>query len=241
MPAPRLARTVSRKPARAAIALLALGAALPTDQARAETRHDEQVWINLTAMGSLSGDLLYFTELQPRVGDGISRVDQMILRGAVGWKLSPSVTVYQGYAHVAVPVEGGRDVNEERSFQQLNLALGKPLGGDLSSRTRLEQRWRSDGDDTGWRLREMLRYEKPLRPGSDAINALVSAEAFFALNSTDWGASAGFDQVRTFVGAELGLKGASTIEAGYLNQLVNQSGGRTRMNHVASLSLFLRH
>lgn len=209
--------------------------------AAAETRHGEQAWVNLTAMGPISGDLLYFAELQPRIGDGISRVDQLLLRGAVGWKLSSSVTVYQGYAHVVVPTEGGRDVNEERSFQQLNLALGQPWQGDLSSRTRLEQRWRNDGNDMGWRLREMIRYEKPLKPDSDAVNALISAEAFIALNDTDWGARGGFDQLRTFVGAEVGLPGKSTAEIGYLNQVIDQTRGRTRMNHVASLSVFFRH
>ena len=209
--------------------------------ASAETSHDEQVWVNLTAMGSISDKLVYFAELQPRVGDGVSRLDPLLLRGAVGWKLSPSVTLYQGYAHVISPVDGGRDINEERSFQQLNVALGKPLGGELSSRTRLEQRWRSDGGDMGWRLREMLRYEHPLKAGSDAVNALVYAEGFIALNDTDWGARGGFDQLRSFVGAEVGLPGASTLELGYLNQTIDQTRGRVRMNHVASISLFYRH
>ncbi|MHA6767026.1 DUF2490 domain-containing protein [Sphingobium ummariense] len=208
---------------------------------RAETRQDEQAWLNLTAMGSIKGDLVYFAELQPRIGDGVSRLDQLLLRGAVGWKLSPAATLYQGYAHIVVPVEGGRDVNEERSFQQLSWTLGKPWGGELSSRTRLEQRWRSDGDDMGWRLREMLRYEKPLRADSDAVNALVYAEGFVALNDTDWGARGGFDQLRTFLGVELGLPGASTAELGYLNQVINQAGGNSRVNHVASVTIFFRH
>jgi hypothetical protein len=209
--------------------------------AAAETRHDEQAWVNLTAMGPIAGDLVYFAEFQPRIGDRVSRLDALLLRGAVGWKLSPTVTLYQGYAHVVVPVDGGRDVNEERSFQQLNLALAKPWRGELSSRTRLEQRWRNDGSDTGLRLREMIRYEKPLKPQSDAVNALVSAEGFFALNDTDWGARSGFDQLRTFVGAEVGLPGVSTAEIGYLNQVIDQTRGRTRMNHVASVSVFFRH
>lgn len=213
-------------------------AALP---ARADTSSDKQLWVNLTTMGTISGDLVYFAEWQPRMGDGLSRLDQMLLRGAVGWKLFSNVTFYQGYSHVVVPLEGRKDANEERSFQQLNWMLGKPWGGELSSRTRLEQRWRSDGDDMGWRLREMLRYEKPLKPGSNAVNALVHSEAFVALNSTDWGAKSGFDQIRTFLGAELGLKGASTVELGYLNQVIDQADGRTRINHVASVSLFLHH
>jgi hypothetical protein len=223
-----------------ALAVLA-AAALIAPPALAETTHDEQAWVNLTAMGSISGDLVYFAEFQPRIGDGVSRLDALLLRGAVGWKLSPAVTIYQGYAHVVVPIAGGRDVNEERSFQQLNLAVGKPWRGDLSSRTRLEQRWRSDGNDVGWRLREMIRYEKPLKAQSDAVNALVYAEAFVALNDTDWGARSGFDQLRTFVGAEVGLTGASTAEIGYLNQVIDQTRGRTRMNHVAAVSVFFRH
>ena len=209
--------------------------------AHAETSQDEQFWLNLTSMGSIKDDLVYFAEIQPRVGDGISRIDQALFRGAIGWKFSPSVTLYQGFAHIVVPVESGKDVNEERSFQQINWTLGKPWAGELSSRTRLEQRWRSDGDDMGWRLREMLRYEKPLNPGSDALNALVYAEGFVALNDTDWGVRGGFDQLRSFIGAEVGLPGASTLEVGYLNQVINQRGGDTRVNHVASVTLFFRH
>ncbi|WP_242122683.1 DUF2490 domain-containing protein [Sphingobium sp. Sx8-8] len=210
-------------------------------QAQARTSQDEQLWLNLTAMGPVSGRLVYLAEIQPRVGDGISRLDQLILRGAVGWKLSPGLTLYQGYAHVVLPVDGGRDVNEERSFQQASWIVGKPWGGELSSRTRLEQRWRSDGDDMGWRLREMLRYEKPLKPGSNAVNALIYGEGFVALNSTDWGAKGGFDQLRSFIGAELGLGGASTAEIGYLNQYINQRAGNSRVNHVASVTIFFRH
>ena len=209
--------------------------------AHAETSQDEQFWLNLTSIGSIKDDLVYFAEIQPRVGDGISRIDQALFRGAIGWKFSPSVTLYQGFAHIVVPVEGGKDVNEERSFQQINWTLGKPWAGELSSRTRLEQRWRSDGDDMGWRLREMLRYEKPLKPGSDALNALVYAEGFIALNDTDWGVRGGFDQLRSFIGAEVGLPGASTLEVGYLNQVINERGGDTRVNHVASVTLFFRH
>ena len=225
---------------RIALSLLA-PLALSASPLRAATSEDEQFWLNLTSMGSIKGDLVYFAEIQPRAGDGVSRIDQALFRGALGWKLSPAVTLYQGFAHVAVPVDGGQDVNEERGFQQLNWTMGKPWGGELSSRTRLEQRWRSDGDDMGWRLREMLRYEKPLRTGSDALNALVYAEGFVALNDTDWGARGGFDQLRSFVGAELGLPGASTLEVGYLNQLINQRGGDTRVNHVAAVTLFFRH
>lgn len=216
-------------------AFLPFGAA-----AHAQTREDEQVWVNVTAMGRLNDELVYFAEVQPRTGDASSRLDMLLLRGGVGAVLKPGMTLYQGYARVVTPVDGGRDTREHRSFQQLSWSLGKVLGGELSSRTRFEQRWRNDGDDAGLRLREMLRYETPLG-GTKSPSALVSTELFVALNDTDWGARGGFDQIRNFVGLEIPVGGTSTLEAGYLNHYVDQPGPRSRMNHVASLTLFLRH
>lgn len=220
-------------------ALFALAVAPFAAPATAATVQDEQVWLNLTAMGSIKDELIYFAEIQPRFGDGVSRLDQAILRPAIGVKLSPTVSLYQGYARVITPREGARDLREHRSFQQLSWIMGKPWGGEFASRSRLEQRWRNDGGDTGFRAREMLRLEIPV--AKNGLAALGYAEAFIALNDTDWGARGGFDQLRSFIGAEIPLAGKSTIELGYLNQTINQTAGRTRMNHVLSISLFVRH
>jgi hypothetical protein len=221
------------------IALAALALAAP---AAAATTEDEQVWLNLTATGSIKGDLVYFAEVQPRIGEGVSHLNQLILRPAIGVKVTPHLTLYQGYAHIAQPIEGGPDRNEERLFQQISWTLSDVGGrGELQTRSRLEQRWLSNGDDVGWRLRQMVRFEWPLGSRKDGIAALGWAEVFVALNDTDWGAQSGYDQARGFIGAELPLPGKSTIELGYINQSVNQAGNRTRMNHIASFSLFLRH
>lgn len=221
---------------RASLAVLSLMFA--AQPALAETAHDEQAWVNLTLMGSLKGKVVYFAEVQPRFGDGVSRLDQLLLRPAIGVKLSPTMTLYQGYARVITKREGARDLREHRSFQQLSWVMGKPWGGEFSTRTRLEQRWRADGDDVGHRLREMVRLEVPV--ASNGLAALGYAEGFLAFNDTDWGARSGFDQLRSFIGAEIPVVGKTTIELGYLNQLVNQTGGRRRMNHVLSFSLFAR-
>jgi hypothetical protein len=206
----------------------------------AQTTHDEQAWINLTATGPVAEGGVYFIEVQPRIGDGVSRLDALLLRGGVGLKLSPSVTLFQGYAHIVSPVSEGRDVNEERSFQQLNLDLGNIGRARLSSRTRLEQRWRSDGGDMGWRLRELVRVALPVRPDSDAVKAVLYTEGFLALNDTDWGARGGFDQLRTFAGLELALPGDASMDVGYLNNVIDRGGGAVRMNHVAAVTVTFR-
>ncbi|KQX25443.1 MULTISPECIES: DUF2490 domain-containing protein [unclassified Sphingomonas] len=230
-------KTISRRAAIGLSILLATAAPTAWNGARAQTVQDEQLWVNLTLQGH-SGRLVHFIELQPRFGSGAGRLDHGLFRPAIGMALRPGLSLYQGYAHVFTPRDGTRDLHEHRSFQQLSWVMGRPWNGELASRTRFEQRWRNDGRDMGLRLREMLRLEIPV--ARSGLAALGYAEMFVALNDTDWGARGGFDQLRSFAGAEIPLAGASTIELGYLNQYINQPSGRRRVNHVLSASLFVR-
>jgi len=222
---------------RSLLTALALVTASP---AAAQTSQDTQFWLNTTLFGT-HGDVTYFAEVQPRFGGDISRLDQLILRPAVGWKLDDKLTIYQGYARVENTPAGLPGFAEDRSFQQLSWEIGEFEKFKLSSRTRFEQRWQSDGRDVGFRFREMLRASHPIFGDTSGLKALVSSEVFVALNDADWGARAGFDQIRTFVGLEIPLRGKSTVELGYLNQTVNPPTARVEVNHVLSLNLFLRY
>jgi hypothetical protein len=68
---------------------------------------------------------------------------------------------------------------------------------------------------------------------------LLQAEPFFALNSTDWGARAGFDQVRVMTGFSIPLSTKAALEAGYQ---VQYARGATvdRLNHIVPVTLALR-
>jgi hypothetical protein len=208
--------------------------------ARAAT-HDEQLWFQAIGQGTISGDLVYFAEIQSRFGNSMDGLDQMLIRPAIGVKLSDRLAVYQGYAYVRTPQAGGGETHEHRSFQQINWSLGRLAGGSLSSRSRIEQRWLSNGEDMGWRLRQMLRLAVPMREEVKGPAALVYAEGFVALNDTDWGARRGFDRLRSFAGIELPMSGKSTIEVGYLNQYTKNRGRTDDMDHVLLLTLQLRH
>jgi hypothetical protein len=217
---------------------LALAASCLATAAAAQTTEDEQLWVNATVMKTHANGLAWFAEVQPRVGDGMSEVQQLILRPAIGYRVSDALTVYAGYAHVVLP-RAGEDRNEERGFAQATWTIGKLGRGTLSSRTRLELRSLSNGNDTGWRAREMLRFVHPIAsPGK--VRALVSAEAFVALDDTDWGARSGFDQLRSFAGVEVPIGGKNTLELGYLNQWIDDPGRARRVNHVASVAAFFR-
>ena len=204
--------------------------------ALAET--DQSIWANVTIIGS-TGKLAYFVEAQPRIGDGASSLQQVLYRGALGTPLSSRTTLYAGFAHVQNVRENAPGSNEERLFGQLSWTIGAVGRGTLSSRTRIEHRRVSAGRDAGWRLRNMVRYVQPVARPQDP-RALVWVEPFVALNDTDWGARKGFDQLRSFGGLEIPLPGKSTLEAGYMNQRTNLTGGRIRSNHIAALTFFIR-
>lgn len=208
--------------------------------AAARASHDEALWVNGTVSGRIAGPVVFFAEAQPRVGDGVSRLSQLLLRPALGVELSEAVTLFQGYAHVIDPVDNGPDLRENRLFQQLTWNVGRIGKLEVQSRTRLEERWRNDGDGMSLRARQMMRFEYPLAAGSRRAAIVGSAEGFVGLTTAEWGGEPGFDQLRTFVGVEIPLAGRSTIEAGYLNQTRDAPGGDVRMTHIASVSVFIR-
>ena len=220
--------------------LPALAGALSAAPAVAQTVEDEALWVNATVMGRVDGPVVFFAEAQPRFGDGVSRLSQLLLRPAVGFEVSKDLIIYQGYARVIDPVDGGADLQEDRLFQQVTWNVGKIGRLEVQSRTRLEQRWRSDGDGMSLRARQLMRFEYPLAARGRRVAALGSMEGFAGLKSADSGGVEGFDQLRTFVGFEVPLAGRSTLELGYLNQTRDAPGRRTNMAHVASVTLFIR-
>jgi hypothetical protein len=210
---------------------LSAGPALADEQ-------DNQVWTNVTVQQKLGGKLLLWAETQGRFGDDASRLSQSIIRPGLGYQASPTVTVWAGYARVTNPGPG-LDVKEDRLWQQLSWNAGKVLGGALSSRSRLEQRNLNTGDDTGWRLRQLFKYDRPFgETGGPSL--VVTSETFVAVNDTDWGVRGGFDQMRNFAGVGFPVAPKTRVEVGYLNQYINRVGDNDRTNHIASFSLLKR-
>ncbi|MDP4022403.1 DUF2490 domain-containing protein [Methylobacterium sp. NEAU 140] len=223
-----------------ALCLTALCLTAPAGPAAAEAVRPGQLWLNTTVFGSL-GDAAFFAEVQPRFGNGISQLDQLLLRPAVGWKVNPDLTLYQGYARIEDHGPRDRVRFEDRSFQEINWQLGVIGGVQVSSRTRFEQRWQSYGRDVGFRLRENLRFSVPLTEAKNGVAAVASSEVFVALNDTDWGGRAGFDRVRTFVGVALPIGGKSTFEIGYLNQTFRTPANGFDMDHILALNVLVRN
>jgi len=182
----------------------------------------------------------WWMEGQGRFSNDADRLGQSIIRPGIGYKLSATVSIWLGYGWILTRPLGGVETDEHRIWQQLNWKDSFSWGG-LFSRTRMEQRFLSNGDDTGWRFRQFSKYTHPLY--ADHLYLSLWDEVFVNINSTDFGAESGFGQNRAFVGLGVNLDSAKhfRFELGYMNQFIANENRPDGMNHILSTNLFIRY
>jgi len=197
---------------------------------------DVQGWNTLLLQGPVDGKLLLWAEVQPRFTNDADRLGQFVVRGALGVRLKHDIDLHAGYHFQHNNPAPGRTSDEHRLWQQVMApVIRRDNGFVLITRWRLEQRTFEGADDTGLRLRIMWRVQQPLK-GKGSAGPLLWSETFVAMNSTDWGARAGFDQQRAFAGWLQPLGKRLNFEAGYMYQHINRPGANAG-NHVLNLTL----
>ena len=227
------------------IMLAALCAFAVPRPAHAELEHDGAGWMMLFAQGDFGGvspklsRVVGFLDLQARFSGAANGYGESIVRPAIGWAFTDTLSAYLGYGWIHNSLSGAPDTDEHRIFQQLTLG---PTFHSITwqSRTRLEQRFLNTGDDVGWRFREFVKATWPI-PGTKRLALAAFDEVFIACNDTDWGAAAGFDQNRFFVGPQLrfGTEPGVVVELGYLNRFRRREAADDAMDHIALLNVFL--
>lgn len=221
---------------------------LPLTKADADLKlnDDFAAWGAIQGQGSIPSEdagirkWQWWMEGQARFFNGAERLGQTLVRPGFGYKVFDKLSVWLGYAWINTRPRGGSKTNENRIWQQLSWNKAYAWG-NLATRTRLEQRFLNNGDDTGWRFRQFVKYTHPLF--SQRLYASVWDEVFVNINSTDWGADNGFAQNRAFAGLGLYVDEQRhyRVELGYLNQYLNVPGTNDGMNHIISASLFIRY
>lgn len=199
---------------------------------------DGRAWFTVNAIGSLPAkDWHWYAEIQPRFREEASEFDQVIIRPAVFYNTSKQSSIWAGYAHVVTDPAGRSSFDEHRVWQQF-LHNFQPIGAvSIQSRTRLEQRFIENADDTGYKIRQMIRLTMPSKL-HDQLTWVAYDEYFLNLNETDYGARRGFDQNRAFVGVNWTFNPSVKLEVGYLNQYINAKNTNS-MNHVVSTMINL--
>ncbi len=163
--------------------------------------------------------------------------DTYLLRSGIGYDLNPRMSLWAGYDFFVNDPDGGPTRKENRYWQQFLWGAARWDWGRLTLRTRLEERDLENSSDVGLRLRQLVELAVPV-PSQD-VTLLVSTEHFTNLDDTDYGALSGFDQLRSYLGVRMPMTERASLEAGYMNQLINRSGRADAVNHTATLHLRL--
>jgi hypothetical protein len=206
---------------------------------------DYGVWGNITATGNWGflnkenptlGKLKWWLEGQGRFGNHMSEFTQSLLRPGLGYQLTPTVSLWAGYAFAPTnPPYSRVSFDEQRVWQQV-LYREKFDVGVFQSRSRLEQRMAPQlGTDVEVRYRQLMKLAVPLSfaPG---FSFIIQDEVFVILNTGDWFARNGIDNNRFFTGIGYAITKELTGEIGYMNHYIWRTGPNL-MDHVLGINL----
>jgi hypothetical protein len=203
----------------------------------AQVQSDTQQWTLLLATLRPTADWRLHLELQPRFGDDVSALDQMLTRWAVGRQISPRASVWGGHAWVA-NIRATGNIHEQRLWQQVSVALPSAGAWTPSLRIRLEQRFVEQWADSSHRVRALGRLVRPL-DGEGRWSLAVWDELFVTLDETQAGPPQGVDRNRLFGGVRRRLAPQASVELGYLWQAARPRVGPRQDAHAAFVWLDL--
>lgn len=213
------------------VVLVGLAAPRPAFAQSAPAVHDTQLWTQVVATVSLSDKWLTHLEAQSRWFEDLQAHDQLIIRNAVGRRLSRRVTIWGGHAWTPRTFDDGW-THEQRIWEQLSATFPAIGAWTPSIRIRQEQRFLDSWDDTSHRLRLMGRAVRPV--DAEKLWSIVAwNEAMITLDETENGPAQGFDQNRAFAGVLRKLSNQAGLESGYLWRTSDPAGSQPRRHdHV---------
>ena len=196
---------------------------------------DVQAWTALAVSGPINHSrLLFWFDAHARFGDDVSELETSIIRPGLGWQATDNTSWWLGYARVTGH-SADPNIVEDRVWQQALYYIGKFSHGQLTGRSRLEQRFRDEDNDIGVRLRQFLRWSRPVN--ETPWSYVISNEMFINLNDADWGQSDGFNQNRLFLGLNYKLNEIYRVEFGYVNNYIRHNGAENQLNNIFSSNL----
>jgi hypothetical protein len=214
------------------VAFVGVLGASAVSPASAQIVTDGRVWasISLQERSNTSSAWRWGADAFVRTRDGVGGVDSSAGRFMIGYDVTSRSSLWAGYnAGGVFPSSGGVTV-EQRVFQQ-HVWTAPAGSGGVSLRLRLEQRFIEGNSGAAWRLREQVRFSRPIA-GGGRFALVVWDEIFLHLNETSR-LDRGLDQNRVFAGLSRAVAGVR-LEVGYLNQFSHSRAGPNRVNHVLS-------
>ena len=197
--------------------------------ARAQ-QQDEQLWTQINTNVPVTEDVRVTLEQIARFSDRQDGLYQTEFGVLLGVKAAKGIELGLGYRKVGAH-NGNTAANENRFRQQVVGTFGA-----FTTRFRIDERVNPRGDEVGFRIRPLVRYN--YRLGGRTTALFVSHESFFLPNTTRWGQRSGYERMRNIVGLMLPIGPRMVADIGYLNQYrFGRSGSRAQMDHALNLQL----
>lgn len=218
------------------------------------TVHQRNAWYNYFGNHPVGERWGLHLEGQWRREGAGERWMQLLLRQGVDFHANPSVTLTVGYGYIRTYPYGGYPAAamfpEHRIWQQtlVRHKVGRRVG--MQHRYRLEQRnigemrvaparaperarWRYEN-----RFRYLVRTDFRLTEKGGRPDWYVAAYDEMMVNFGRNVAANVFDQNRAYLALGKALNATTRVEAGYMNQIVQQRNGRIfEMNHTMMVSV----
>ncbi len=194
---------------------------------------DSQAWAQFTLNGKLKNGVRLYAEVQARQGENYHQFSQFIVRPAVGYQVTPKLSLWIGYGWTPTFIPNFK--NENRLFEQVLLEdrVGRV---SLTNRVRLEERDIEGAGGTSLRLRHQVRASLPL--DSQRRWSIVGFnELYYNLNSAGSGPQAGVDQDRVYSGISRTLSRHTRMDVGYVAAFVNRPHKPDRRLDVLMLTV----
>jgi len=196
------------------------------------TDNNNANWVQLFNTIRLDKKWSLHAEYQWRRVEGLKNWQQSLFRIGVNRKLNEQVTVHAGYGWIETfpygdfPIASAGTFPEHRIYEQISFR--QPINKwTFTHRFRIEQRWLgrvqagTDRKIEEWLFLHRFRYQfRAQRALSSKWYALAGDEIFIGAGK-NLGVNI-FDQNRIFLLAGFKLNPAISIEAGYLNQTLQQ-------------------
>ena len=196
---------------------------------------NEKLWLDLNSNGNLFNNkkILYWVDEQLRLINHANYYEHNNLQGGLGYQFLDNLSLWGGYQWNSKNQFTG-SAAENRTWQQAIWDVVNNQQVYFSTRTRLEQRERTDQTQWANRLRERLTLKFPHKI-AQKFTPVIFDELFFNLNKPHWTSDHTFSQNRAFVGIDIPAGKKNFFEIGYLNQYLIQNK-ENEIDHILYLS-----
>ena len=220
---------VPTRPHRLPALLLAAPLALLASPVRAQ-QEDAQLWSQVNTNVPLAEGVKITAEQIARVSNRQDGLYQTEFGALLGLRVAKNVELGIGYRWVGAH-NGNTAANENRLRQQVVGTFGP-----IVTRFRVDERFNPRGDEVGFRIRPLIRYNHRL--GDKGVALFVSHESFYLPNATAWGQRRGYERMRNIVGFTLPISRAVSTDLGYLNQYRPARGtAGAQMDHALTVQV----